>query len=77
MLRTVVSGVVSLAIAIIFMGVLLLKIHEPVLWIVVGIGVAMMIWNIVEGVRDAKLVSDAQGAQGSLPTGQQERQGVS
>ncbi|MDX1540704.1 MAG: hypothetical protein R3349_04815 [Geminicoccaceae bacterium] len=74
MLRTVVSGIVSLAIALLFFGVVLLKIQEPVLWIVVGIGVAMMIWNIVDGVRDAKLVHDTQD---TLPTGQQERHGVS
>lgn len=73
MLRTVVAGVVSIALAVTFLSVVLLKIHEPVLWIVVGVGVALMIWNIVDAVRDAKIVSDAQ----DLPTGQQKRHGVS
>lgn len=74
MLRTVVSGIVALAIAIVFLSVLLLKIQEPVLWIVVGLGVAMMVWNIVDAVREAKAVKTVQD---SLPGGQQDRQGVS
>ena len=74
MLRTVISGIVALFIAITFLSVVLLKIQEPVLWIVVGIGVAMMIWNLFDGVKAAKALKDVRD---ELPTGQQERQGVS
>lgn len=74
MVRTVISGIVALAIVLTFFAVLLLKVQEPVLWIVVGIGVLMMVWNIVDGVRNAKVASDAAGG---LAEGQQERGGVS
>jgi len=72
--RTVISGIVALAIALTFFSVLLLKVQEPVLWIVIGIGVLMMVWNIVDGVRNARVASDAADV---LPEGQQERGGVS
>jgi hypothetical protein len=74
-IRTVVSGVVALAIAITFFAVLLLKVQEPVLWIVIGIGVAMMVWNIVDAMREAKVVATLNA--GAEPEGQQERGGVS
>lgn len=74
MVRTVISGIVALAIALTFFSVLLLKVQEPVLWIVIGIGVLMMVWNIVDGVRNARVASDAADV---LPEGQQERGGVS
>lgn len=74
MIRTVVSGILAIAIAVAFFGVVLLKIHEPVLWIVVGIGILMMIWNVVDGVREAR---DVHTADDTLPEGQQQRGGVS
>lgn len=74
MIRTVASGIVALAIAMTFFGVLLLKVQEPVLWIVVGIGFAMMVWNIIDGVRST---SAFDAASPDLPEGQQKRGGVS
>ena len=75
MLRTVVSGIVALALATTFLAVVLLKIQEPVLWIVVGIGVAMMAWNLIETVRHTRAAGDQPEA--TLPGEQQERGGVS
>jgi hypothetical protein len=74
MIQTVVSGVVALTIAIIFFGVLLLKVHEPVLWIVILIGLALMVAGLIEGVRGGDELGERIA---DLPEGQQKRGGVS
>ena len=74
MIQTVVSGVIVLLIAIAFFGVLLAEIREPVLWIVVGIGLVMMVASLIEGLRGDQMAADAKEP---LPEGQQKRGGVS
>lgn len=52
MIAKIISGLIALAIALAFFAVPLLKLKEPALLIVILIGVAMMVWNFIEVVRD-------------------------
>ena len=54
MLPTLVGGGIALIIAIVFLGVILVKIPSIALWIVVLIGVALMIVSVVEAVRSGE-----------------------
>ncbi len=54
MLPTLVGGGIALIIAIVFLGVILVKIPSIALWIVVLIGVALMIISVVEAVRSGE-----------------------
>ena len=74
MIQTLASGVIVLVIAVTFLGVVLAKIHEPVLWIVVGLGVVMMVASLVEGIRADQMTADSNQP---LPQDQQKRGGVS
>lgn len=51
MIPTLIGGGIPLAVAIIFFGVLLGRIHEIPLWIVVLGGIALMVASLVEAVR--------------------------
>jgi hypothetical protein len=53
-LPTLVGGGIALIIAIVFLGVILVKIPSIALWIVVLIGVALMIVSVVEAVRSGE-----------------------
>jgi hypothetical protein len=52
MIAKVVMGLVALAMALAFFAVPILKLKEPALIIVVLIGVAMMVYNFIEVVRE-------------------------
>jgi hypothetical protein len=50
-LPTLLGGAIALAVAIIFLGIVLAKVPSIALWIVVLIGLALMIVSVVEAVR--------------------------
>lgn len=74
MIQTLASGLLVLVIALIFLGVLLAEVHEPVLWIVVGVGIVMMVASLIEGLRADQMAADVTQP---LPEDQQKRGGVS
>jgi hypothetical protein len=46
-----IAGIISLAIALGFLGVLVYKVPSMPLWAVIGLGAAMMIASVVESLR--------------------------
>jgi hypothetical protein len=75
-LLTLLGGIVPLAIAIVFLGILLAKVPSVALWIIVAGGVVLMIASLVEAVRSGEEQFGAT-AETKLPEGQQKRGGVS
>ena len=54
MIETLVSGIIALAIAIVFLGTVLAKIQTLPLWIVTLLGIALMVAALVEGLRQER-----------------------
>lgn len=52
MIAKIVMGVIALAMAAAFFAVPIVKLKDPALIIVVLIGVAMMVYNFIEFVRE-------------------------
>jgi hypothetical protein len=50
-LPTLIGGVVALAVAIIFLGIVLAKVPSIALWIIGLVGMALMIISVIEAVR--------------------------
>ena len=54
MLPTLVGGAIALIIAILFLGIVLIKIPSIPLWIVVLIGIVLMVVSVIEAVRSGE-----------------------
>lgn len=55
MIESLVSGIIAIAIAIVFLGVLLAKLNTTIpLWVVTLLGIALMIAALVEGIRQER-----------------------
>jgi 4-hydroxybenzoate polyprenyltransferase len=52
MIAKIIMGLVALGMALAFFAVPILKLKEPALIIVILIGVAMMVYNFIEVVRE-------------------------
>jgi hypothetical protein len=52
MIAKIVMGLIALALALAFFAVPIVKLKDPALIIVVLIGVAMMVYNFIEVVRE-------------------------
>ncbi len=50
-LPTLVGGGIALIVAILFLGIILIKIPSVALWIVVLVGIALMAASVIEAVR--------------------------
>lgn len=50
MIPTLIGGIIPLAVALAFFGVLLAQIHAIPLWIVVGVGIVLMVKSFLEAV---------------------------
>jgi hypothetical protein len=50
-MANLISGVIALAIAIGYVGILAVRVNSLPLWIVIAIGVAMMAWSFYESLR--------------------------
>ena len=50
-MANLISGLIALAIAIGYVGILAVRVDSLPLWIVVAIGVAMMAWSFYESLR--------------------------
>ena len=75
MLPTLIGGAIPLAIAVVFLGIVLARVPSVALWIIVLMGIALMIASLVEAVRGGE---DQFGTEVTkLPEGQQKRGGVS
>ena len=48
----IVSGLIAMALALAFFAPPVLKLKEPALVVVILIGVAAMVWNFIEVVRE-------------------------
>ena len=48
----IVSGLIALVLALAFFAVPVLKLKQPAMFVVILIGVAAMVWNFVEVVRE-------------------------
>ena len=51
---TLVGGIVALVMALLFLSVVLNKIRDVPLWIVFLIGIALMVANLVEALRQGE-----------------------
>ena len=75
MLPTLIGGAIPLAIAVVFLGIVLARVPSVALWIIVLIGVALMLASLIEAVRSGE---DQFGTDATkLPEGQQKRGGAS
>jgi formate hydrogenlyase subunit 3/multisubunit Na+/H+ antiporter MnhD subunit len=52
MIAKIVMGLVAMCMALAFFAVPVLKLKDPAMIIVILIGVAMMVWNFIEVVRE-------------------------
>jgi hypothetical protein len=50
-MANLISGLIALAIAIGYVGILAVRVNSLPLWIVVAAGVAMMAWSFYESLR--------------------------
>lgn len=78
MLPTFIGGIIPLAIALVFFGIVLAKVQSIALWIVVVTGIVLMVASLIEAVRSGEeQFGDEATDETKLPEGQQKRGGVS
>jgi hypothetical protein len=46
------AGSIALIIALGYVGIIAVRVNSLPLWVVVGIGVAMMVWSFYESLRE-------------------------
>jgi hypothetical protein len=52
MLTKLVFGLISMTLVVVFVGAIILKLKDPALVVVVAIGLAMMVYDFVEFLRE-------------------------